>query len=886
MINRILLYVLILLGLPVNAHKLTLTNLISLSKKQNWEDVNDYLIDKGWEYTGSSKGDYDKCKTISWAYDKDQYDEYAKSWFKLFDCDNSVFNLSYQVGSKDDYNLIFNALSSNGFKKTSSSILDDALITDYANSSYFLSVQTIKTEGMYGNSQTTYLFSLTSKTNVYDPNNGKQYSFYSSLKVKEEYNLSDGVLNGEYKSYYENGSPKIEGTYQNGSANGEFYFYTEKGVLYKRCNFKNDKLNGEFYEKYIDGTSISGTYLNGTKNGVFTDYDESGIIIREQGYKSDVENGIYKEYFKDGSPKIKGYVTNSLMTGTWEEFWPNGQLKSRKTFANDKLNGEFKEYDVTGKITFEGITKNGELNGNAKWFSNGNLSKEMNYLNGIPNGNYKILSYNGNTLVSEEIGSYLDGNLNGQVQSYRIKGTGHELYEFFTYTNGILNGQAQYLQGDSLVFANYFNDQLNGPILIYAGTEFNNNLNTLHSAKIDTVNLELILMGTCLNGKLNGQSRAFSKGVLIKEGSFVNGDMDGCWKFYYSPFYQDVANPFKGELFLEECYQKGNLNGKSIRYSNIYVTEKKEITSSQNTRFNIKKNQVYIEQNYLNNQLHGNYLEKDSGGLVVQEGNYRYGNKHGNWIERTRTENGHYNTFKGTYIDGKEEGEWLIYYNEDQIRDRVSFKSGNLDGKWIAYYDDDTETIRMELEFTDNKLKYGDVYNGGSSPVKSFEILDINDNEFSISITDFSGSNRVVTTYLAKENISKMNYHFFDAIINRSIEQGRTVKDGKYEESKSGKIIVQGNYLAGNRNGTWGFHYLDQNVTMVVEYKNGKVIKETYFEYNSNILYKGSFDYIDPNTGLMQKRKIKNGLRNGKTIYYGSSGEVLKKEIYFDGVLQ
>ena len=899
--------ILLLTSSQVFCHKLTLSTLISLSKKQNWEDVNDYLIDKGWEYTGSSKGVYDKCNTISWAYDKDQWDDYAKSWFKLFDCGSSVFNLSYQVGTKEDYNLVFNALSSNGFKKTNSSILDDALVTDYANSSYVMSVQTIKTEGMYGNAQTTYLFQLTSKADIYDPNNGLQYTYYPSLKVKEEFTITDGVLNGVYKAYFQNGKLEIQGNYSNGKANGEFFFYNEQGELWKRCNFKNDKLDGEYFVKYEDGGYANGAYLNGLKNGIFSYYDKSGKLSSEQGFKNDAEtgiyrsyennilvlemtlsngvkNGLYKEFYNTGVVKQQGNYSSDKKQGVWKAYWPNNQLKSLKTFSNDELTGVFKEYSEDGQITFEGMSKAGELEGLAKWYDNGRLDKEMIFLGGEPNGQFTFFRYMGDQLVAKRTGTYLNGELNGLVQSFRILGTNSEVYDSDYYTNGKLNGPSQTLQGDSLIFVNYTNDLIDGTMIIYTGTGYIKEKDNVTSIKLDTSNLELIFVSDCQNGKFHGNSKSFSKGILIKQGSFYLGELDGCWSYYYSPFFEGIPNPYSGELFLLECYEKGKQQGESKRYSSVYIADKSPTSGSMKGVIN--KNETYIEQYYVNDMRHGKYIEKDTGGLLVLEGNFRTGKKYGSWVERSRLEEGNYLTFKGEYVDGLEEGVWSYYYNENQLRDRVNFNGGKLDGKWIVYFDDASETIRMELEFLNNNLKFVDIYNGESNPTSSYEIIEIKENEFSVIITSYQGNGRTVTTYRANEEISKMNYHFFDTALKISIDEGRTVKDGNFEEYESDELVVQGKYLGGKKIGSWGHHDLDQNITMVLKYENDKVINETYYEYNTNILYKGTFEYTDPNSGLVQKRKIKDGQRHGKTVYYGSSGEVLKKELYSYGILQ
>ena len=44
-------------------------------------------------------------------------------------------------------------------------------------------------------------------------------------------------------------------------------------------------------------------------------------------------------------------------------------------------------------------------------------------------------------------------------------------------------------------------------------------------------------------------------------------------------------------------------------------------------------------------------------------------------------------TFNGEYRDGKREGEWLIYYDNGQLLEKVNVKNGKLDGEHVWYYD-------------------------------------------------------------------------------------------------------------------------------------------------------------------------------------------------------
>ena len=42
---------------------------------------------------------------------------------------------------------------------------------------------------------------------------------------------------------------------------------------------------------------------------------------------------------------------------------------------------------------------------------------------------------------------------------------------------------------------------------------------------------------------------------------------------------------------------------------------------------------------------------------------------------------------QGKIIKGKREGEWLTYYQNGQLNEKVNYKDGKANGEWLAYYE-------------------------------------------------------------------------------------------------------------------------------------------------------------------------------------------------------
>ena len=77
--KRVFLIVILLLANTISySQNLSINELFALSNKQNWDEVNEYLLKKGWEYYESSKGDDTHYNTITWSYEKENYSDIEK----------------------------------------------------------------------------------------------------------------------------------------------------------------------------------------------------------------------------------------------------------------------------------------------------------------------------------------------------------------------------------------------------------------------------------------------------------------------------------------------------------------------------------------------------------------------------------------------------------------------------------------------------------------------------------------------------------------------------------------------------------------------------------------------------------------------------------------
>ena len=279
-------------------------------------------------------------------------------------------------------------------------------------------------------------------------------SHYSTNKAFSKTTFKFGVRHGPYKAYDFYGNVLLEGQYFNNKASGVWKWYnTDKKVIKKA------------------------TFLNGEYHGTVSYYYDNGNISRKYHYNLDKLEGMAYFYAEDGK----------TITGTTE-------------FVNDEYHGRRIAYSKEGKlqlvrfyeygrlIGFSYLDKNGnELpmikikNETAKivtYFDNGNKAREMEFINGDDENEYKSYYYNGQLHVQysnkndeydgtyfeyypdgklkEEI-DYKDGELNGVYKKYYPNG---KLKEKVHYKNDGKSGEATYYtpQGQLKKTEKYFNE--------------------------------------------------------------------------------------------------------------------------------------------------------------------------------------------------------------------------------------------------------------------------------------------------------------------------------------------------------------------------------------------------------------------------------------------
>ncbi len=103
--------------------------------------------------------------------------------------------------------------------------------------------------------------------------------YEDNIKVKEVYQVIDGLKQGEYRGYYKSGVLKKLGYYVDDKLDGKYEEYFNNGKIYFIENFKNGIQVGEYLKYYNTGQlKISSYYENNELNGEYKSYHPDGTL--------------------------------------------------------------------------------------------------------------------------------------------------------------------------------------------------------------------------------------------------------------------------------------------------------------------------------------------------------------------------------------------------------------------------------------------------------------------------------------------------------------------------------------------------------------------------------------------------------------------------------
>lgn len=312
----------------------------------------------------------------------------------------------------------------------------------------------------------------------------------------------------------------------------------------------------------------------------------------------------------------------------------------------------------------------------------------------------------------------------------------------------------------------------------------------------------------------------------IKEkGNLINGKKDGIWTKYYqtgigekNPFIEEKGSYVSGEKegiwYTYYGYEAHNAKKEKINYSH-------GIMFGEYTMY--KLNGEIIEHGYYNSQG-----KKDGEWLYYRTESYL-----NNLIEKKIYKNGEVLSFY-KYIDGKQIEVAIIIENKT-IKYNQFNSNGKPDGLWTTFYDNPRKDLKDKGTYIDGKKDgewiYYDPANGGQATVLLVEnytngVLD------GLRTSYFSdGSICEINNYKnGCKNGEQISYYSFPSTIKSKLNYTQC-KNG-YREDYGEQILYYPNgeieqryfYKNGRLDGEWIQYRKDGQITYKTIYKDGVII--------------------------------------------------------------
>ena len=387
---------------------------------------------------------------------------------------------------------------------------------------------------------------------------------------------------------------------------------------------------------------VIGIHKGGNREGTenYGDIIYPAIVLITNNLEKKRNSGKYengKFIYEDGKYYI-GQLKNNIPNGKGIKYYSNGNIMYDGDFVNGKFEGNGKCIFQNGYY-YIGQWKNGLRNGEGiLYYKNGNIMYEGEFVNDVAEGNGMCMLEDGEYYI-------------GQMKNGLRNGNGIEYYR---------NGKIRY-EGD------FVNNKYEG-----FGTNYMRNGD--------------YYIGQMKNGLRNGKGIYYKNGKIFYEGDYVNDVEEGNGKMIWK----------NGEYYIGQ-WKHGKLNGKGtlyykngkIRYDGDFVNDKMDgygIYNGESGKYYANENgELIYEEDLVNHRYKGN------GTFIMVEG-YSYVGQFKNNLQNGKgikyDINGNIK-YEGDFVNGEFDGDGQ-YYHKDGTYYIGQFKHNVPNGNGILFNSDGT----------------------------------------------------------------------------------------------------------------------------------------------------------------------------------------------------
>lgn len=204
--------------------------------------------------------------------------------------------------------------------------------------------------------------------------------------ISQDINRLDasGKKNGKWIKKFDNGKTKYNGSFKNGFPIDTFTYYFETGEKRAENIFSQNGKIANNITYYKNGMKMAeGRYNDKKKDGIWKYYidEKNNRLVSSENYDNGILDGESSTYYPDsGKPAEIIFYKNGRKNGKLIKYFPEGQLMTESQYLNGEPIGDFIHYHPNGQIQITGKYKNGEQVGEWKYFDeNGKKIEEEDF---------------------------------------------------------------------------------------------------------------------------------------------------------------------------------------------------------------------------------------------------------------------------------------------------------------------------------------------------------------------------------------------------------------------------------------------------------------------------------------------------------------------------
>lgn len=468
-------------------------------------------------------------------------------------------------------------------------------------------------------------------------------------------------------------------------------------------------------------------------NGYNIFYHENGEKSSEGMMRDGKPDGYWYTYNEEGILISEGNRKEFLLDSLWKFYNDSGELLMEINYEKGKKNGIRKIYRENEIIAenFMNDVKDGLA---TYYYDVGAIKKTIVYENGLEEGISKEYGKDGRiiTLVTYEKGFITERE---KINRYDQQNNKHGVWKYF-YENGIISMEGNYKhglkngyfkeyddKGDLISTSKYIDGKKQEDVAELVKLEIKKDYYPDGSIKIEASYKDGVPEGVRREYNKEGKiekAYIFKNGKVIGEGILTEkGEKDSFWKEYYD----------NGRIKAEGNYEKDKRVGEWKFY---HGNGKLEQIGSYNEDGKYTGEWKWFNQNgsllrkesFRDGLADGLMTEYDVDGNVIAEGKYIEGQEDGFWIidygdikmegdyfdgMRNGLWKHYFNngklSFEGRYVDDNPNGRHVYYWQNGNIKDEGNYVMGRKEGEWKKYSYDGTLIMIISYE-NGQEVKY------------------------------------------------------------------------------------------------------------------------------------------------------------------------------------